>query len=146
MEVTKDPDLDVTVKTMEADLMDLKNINREICRMNTIALTIQRKTNHLTESDILPGFTEQTDLDVLRVYVAKLVALVETLHCTELIELYKGLCNRKDLITIRARAAAVLSAADSSPSSMPVMTPLLQTHTLTLQNIYILSDSHTYIL
>ena len=30
MEFTKDPDLDVTVKTMEAELMDLKNINREI--------------------------------------------------------------------------------------------------------------------
>ena len=73
MEVIKDPDLEVTVKTMKADLMDLKNINREICRMTTVrnaymeALTIQRKTNRLTESDILPGSTEQSDLDALRV-------------------------------------------------------------------------------
>ena len=72
MEVTKEPVLEVTVKTMEADLMDLKNINREIRRMTTVcnaymeALTIQRKTNHLTESDILPGSTEQSDLDALR--------------------------------------------------------------------------------
>ena len=75
--------------------MDLKNINREICRMTTVrnaymeALTIQRKTNRLTESDFLPGSTEQSDLDALKVYVAKQDALVEILRCTELTELYK---------------------------------------------------------
>ena len=104
MEATKDPDLDVTVKTIEADPMDLKNMNRSICRMTTVrnafmeALTIKRKTNCLTESDILPESTEQSDLDALRVYVAKLDASVEILRCTELTELYKGLCDREDLL------------------------------------------------
>ena len=127
------------MKTMEADLMDLKNINREICRITTVynaymeALTIQWKTNHLTESDILPGSTEQSDLDALRVYVDKLDGLVETRRCTELTELYKGLCDRKDLITKRASASVVSRASDSSPSSKPVMTPLPRTPTLTLQ-------------
>ena len=96
------------------------------------SLTIQRKANRLTESDILLGSTEESDLDALMVHVAKLDALVETLCCTESTELYKRLCDNEDLITKRARVAVVSRAADSSPSTKLVMTPHLQTPTLTL--------------